>query len=295
MSLPKYVLVTAAHNEEKLIGMTIECVLAQTVTPECWAIVSDASTDGTDRIIAGFARRCSFIRFYRVDEGHARDLCSRIHAINLGCAELRRYEYDFIGNLDADVSFEPAYFEQLIARFAGRPRLGLAAGIVREVAGPSLEPLPGEMLRTVANAAQIFRRACYDEVGGYPPLPYGGPDTYVEVAARMRGWQVETFSDLVVHHHRRMASAGGLIRGRLRQGYKDYSLGYHPLFEIFKCVRRLRENPVVLGSAARMAGYCWSCVRGDRPAVPDEFVLFLRDEQRRRLRAAIGLAPDSSA
>jgi poly-beta-1,6-N-acetyl-D-glucosamine synthase len=293
MPLPEYVLVTPAHNEERLIGRTIECVLSQSALPKHWVVVSDASTDGTDRIVSDFAARHSFIHYCRISEAHGRSFARRIHAVNVGCEQLSGFDYQYIGSLDADVSFGADYFEQLLRRFQAEPRLGLAAGVIRESDGTNLKPLQGESLRTVANAAQLFRRACFEEIGGYPPLPYGGPDTYAEVAARMRGWQVETFYDLVVDHHRYMASANGVLRGRLRQGYKDHSFGYDPLFEIFKCARRVAEKPAVVGSAARFAGYCWSSLRGERPAVPDDFVRFLRNEQRQRLRALIGLARNS--
>ena len=46
----QYVLVTPARNEEKNIERLIQCVVAQTVRPSKWIIVSDGSTDGTDEI-----------------------------------------------------------------------------------------------------------------------------------------------------------------------------------------------------------------------------------------------------
>src|ERR1017187_2463857 len=112
MTPPEYVLVTPAYNEERLIAQTIECVLAQSVRPARWAIVSDASTDGTDQIIASYAKTHGFIRYCRVPDSHARDFGSRIHAVNVGCAAVSDVPYEYIGSLDADVSFGPAYFEQ---------------------------------------------------------------------------------------------------------------------------------------------------------------------------------------
>lgn len=46
-----YVLVTPARNEEAFIEQVIQSVLAQSVLPLKWAIVSDGSTDRTDEIV----------------------------------------------------------------------------------------------------------------------------------------------------------------------------------------------------------------------------------------------------
>jgi len=52
----KYALVTPARNEEALIEQTILSVVAQTIRPVRWVIVSDGSTDGTDEIVKRHAR-----------------------------------------------------------------------------------------------------------------------------------------------------------------------------------------------------------------------------------------------
>src|SRR4051812_44047780 len=132
MTSPTYVLVTPAHNEARFIGQTIECMLAQRVLPRRWVIVSDASTDGTDEIIAAYAERHSCIRLCRLTTPHSRNFASKLQAIQLGCEELAGVSYEYIGNLDADVSLDRTYFGQLLQRFGDMPRLGLAAGVVRE-------------------------------------------------------------------------------------------------------------------------------------------------------------------
>ena len=43
--LPRFVLITPAHNEEALIKKTIESVISQTILPMRWVIVDDGSTD----------------------------------------------------------------------------------------------------------------------------------------------------------------------------------------------------------------------------------------------------------
>jgi len=285
MSRPTYVLVTAANNEERFIGATIESVVAQTLPPREWVIVSDVSRDRTEAIVESCAAKYPYIRLLRITKDHPRNFEAQVNAINLGFAELDSTPYDFIGNLDADVTFAPDYFAGLLARFEGNPRLGLAGGTLREQDGRVHAALRGERLQSVPHAIQLFRRACHEALGQrYRALRYGGPDTYAEILARMKGWEVESFPELMVQHHRITASTGGVLRGRFRQGQMDFSLGYDPAFQVFKCARRLGEPPALLGALLRLAGYFYSGLRGEEHLVPDDFIQFLRTEQRHRLR-----------
>src|SRR5437762_3277213 len=117
MNTPRYVLITAAYNEESFISRTIASVLGQTVLPAKWIIVSDGSTDRTDEIVGEFAARHSFIQLRRVERSMVRGVVSKVNALNHGFEELRGIEHDFIGNLDADVVLPSTYFEVLIMRF----------------------------------------------------------------------------------------------------------------------------------------------------------------------------------
>jgi glycosyltransferase involved in cell wall biosynthesis len=53
--IPIYPLITPARNEAQSIELTIKSVLAQTVRPLKWAIVSDGSADETDVIVSKYA------------------------------------------------------------------------------------------------------------------------------------------------------------------------------------------------------------------------------------------------
>ena len=52
----KYVLITAARNEEKLIEGTLRSVVSQTSLPERWVIMDDGSTDRTAEIVERMRR-----------------------------------------------------------------------------------------------------------------------------------------------------------------------------------------------------------------------------------------------
>jgi poly-beta-1,6-N-acetyl-D-glucosamine synthase len=290
MSHDSYVLVTAAYNEESFIEETIQSVVQQTHRPQRWVIVSDASTDRTAEIVARYADSTDFIELLEITEDHPRNFAAQVNAINAGVAKLKSLNYQFIGNLDADVSFEPDYFARLLGKFENNARLGLAGGFVYDkCADGEFRNRTWNSVNSVAHAVQLFRRSCFEMTGAYVALPYGGPDSHAETTARMKGWEVESFTDLVVFHHRPTGTAGGLMKSLLRQGKMDYSLGYLPLFEVLRMAGRMSSKPYVLGALTRLAGFVGSYWRGDKRAVTPEFMEFLRSEQRSRLRGLLPL------
>jgi glycosyltransferase involved in cell wall biosynthesis len=282
-----YVLVTAAYNEAALIEKTLSSVAAQTVLPKAWIIVSDGSTDRTEEIAQSYAARLPFIQVIRIDRDPGRSFVSKVYAVREGFKRLLGVPFDFVGNLDADVSFEATYFEGLLRKFQADPRLGVGGGWILEELDGVYQPRPFNSRAWVPHAIQLLRRPCYEAVGDYVPLPHGGEDTWAVVSARMRGWTAESFPDLPVLHHRRTASAGGLLRNRFRTGLMDYSLGYHPAYELMKCARRVPEHPYVVGTAVALAGFAAGYLRRSPRAVSSEFVKFIRREQLRRFTALL--------
>lgn len=281
-----YVLATAAYNEGKLIEGTIQSMISQRCRPAKWIIVSDASTDNTDEIVSRYAAQYDFIQLLRLTDDHPRNFAAQAIAINAGIERLEAMDYDFIGNLDADVTLEPSYFERLLAKFDADPQLGLGGGAICEKCPDGVfRGRPGNSVSSVAHAVQLFRKACFEMVGSrYALLPYGGPDTFAEVSARKAGWRVESFEDLPVFHHRPTGSAGGVLRGYFRQGKMDYSLGTLPSFEILKVLKRFHAKPRGLGAAARLAGFLLSYCRREKRAVSNDFISYFRKEQGAKMR-----------
>ena len=284
MTTTDYVLVTAAYNEEFYIERALSSVAAQVVRPRKWIVVSDGSTDNTDTIVRDYAERYPFIHLHRIEKEHERNFAAQVHAINAGFEQLRDLDYQYIGNLDADISLPLDYFCRLIAKFHASPDLGIAGGFLYEGEGKTFGPRKSNRTSSVPHGIQLFRRQCLECLGGYSALPYGGPDWHAEVCARMNGWHVQSFPDLPVFHHRPTGTAGSLLSYWYRQGLMDYSLGAHPLFEIGKLVRRLAERPPILGAAARFAGFTIAHCRGEKRPVSDAFIRYLRSEQTARLR-----------
>jgi len=280
----RYVLMTAAYNEEENIGKTIQSVLLQTVLPARWVIVSDGSIDRTNEIVQRYEKAYSFIRFLPLTRPPGRSFGSKVRALHAGSQMLKDVNYDFIGNLDSDVSVGPSYFEEIISRLIERPSLGLAGGFVVEEVSGQFRDRKQNRVYSVPHAAQLVRRECYEALGGYAILEYGGEDWHAQTCAKMKGWDVEAFPELKIFHHRHTGEADNAFRDSFRQGRLAYSLGSDPLFEMLKCLGRLTEKPFIIGAMIKLGGFSWSWLRGERRPVSDDFIEFLRREQKARIR-----------
>ena len=284
----RYVLVTAAYNEERHIADTLQSVTNQSLPPRRWVVVSDASTDRTDEIVRSWAARNPVIRLLRVNKATKHDFASKVRALRRGFAHVEDLDYDFVGVLDADLRFDPDYFERLLEHFANDPRLGIGGGGVSELIDGAILPRIKD-LNSVAGAVQLMRRECFVQTGGLPALKHGGEDAAVEIAARMHGWRTRTFPELeVVHYGLVGAAAGGPLRSRFQRGRRNFGLGYHPLFQLARSIYRAQERPYVGGGLAELAGFVAAWIQERRPSIEGPVARQLRREQIAKLRNPLG-------
>jgi len=285
MSTPlKYVLITPARDEAQHIEGTIQSVIKQTVRPLKWVIVSDGSTDGTDDIVRKYALDNPWIELVRTPERRERHFAGKVHAFNAGYARLNELEYAAIGNLDADISFDEDYFSFLLGKLVDDPKLGLVGTPFRD-ASSAVYDYRFTNIDHVSGACQLFRRECFEAVGGYVPVKGGCIDHIAVLTARMKGWKTRTFTEKASMHHRAMGTAQqGMLMARFRNGGKDYAIGNHPAWELFRAVYQMTKRPFIIGGLMIVSGYGWAAVRrAERPVSP-ELVAFQRREQMHRLK-----------
>jgi len=279
-----YVLITPAHNEAAFIEKTIESVIAQTVPPLRWVIVSDGSTDGTDEIVGKYLGDHPWMELIRLPPRAKRSFAAKVMAFDAGYERVKDLAFDVIGNVDADVSFDADFMEFLLGRFEELPALGVAGTHYTEGGFHSWKDSYIDV-HHVNGQCQLFRRACFDDIGGYVPIEGGGIDWVAVTTARMKGWLTYSFAERTFEHHRKMGTAGGSELGaRFHYGRKDYFLGGHPLWQLLRGGFQMTKPPYLLGGLCLLAGYAWSWASGRERAIPDELVHFHRSEQLQRLR-----------
>lgn len=282
-----YILITPARNEEAFIELTIRSVVRQTIRPLRWTIVSDGSTDRTEVIVDRYKREHDWVDLVRIPPRESRDFAGKVGAFNVGYSHIKGLSYDLVGSLDADLSFDEEYFAFLLSQFERDPRLGLAgtpfseSGVTYDYRFSSRDHVSG--------ACQIFRRECFEAIGGYVPLPGGGIDVIAVLSARVKGWRTRTFPEKQCVHHRPMNSADDSRKFVVyfKLGRRAYRLGYHPLWQVFRCTYQLARKPYITAGAALFCGYFWSMIVREKRPVSMELIVFQRRDQMRRLREFI--------
>ena len=282
-----YVLVTPAHNEEAFIEKTIESMIRQTHLPVKWVIVDDGSTDKTREIIGRYLPQYSWIELVEMAQRRDRSFAAKVIAFNAGYASLKGLQYDIIGNLDADISFDQDHFEFLARKFAEDSSLGVAGTVFREE-GYNSETDSFEGHKHVSGQCQLFRRQCWDEIGGYIPHRAGGIDWMAVTTARMKGWKTESFREKWFFHHRHLGTAErSIVSSSFSYGEKDYYLGGHPVWEVFRVAYQVTKAPYVVAGLALGLGYCWAFLRRTPRPVSRELMAFHRKEQMLKLKGIL--------
>jgi glycosyltransferase involved in cell wall biosynthesis len=296
MSTPlTYVLITPARNEAQFIEATLQAMVAQTAKPMKWVIVSDGSTDGTDDIVKKYAAENPWIELVRMPERKERHFAGKVYAFNAGYARCASLPYDVVASLDADITFEADYFEFLLGKLQADPRLGLVGTPFQENAKQSYD-YRFVSIEHVSGACQVFRRECFEAIGGYTAVKGGSIDHIAVISSRMKGWKTQTFTEKVSTHHRSVGTAqNGKLASRFNYGAKDYRMGNHPLWEIFRSAYQMSKSPVLLGGMALGAGYLWAALRRSERPVSPELMRFHRHEQIDRLKKFLGLAGSKPA
>src|ERR1035438_8955527 len=238
MSSAKYIVISPVRNEQQYLPQTIQCMAAQTARPLCWLLVDDGSTDRTGRIIDDAAAQHPWLKaLHRSDRGFRQAGGGVMEAFYDGYAQLSTHNYlatpgphhsttsslqapitpglqdstpswDFIVKLDGDLSFSADYFEQCFKRFAADSKLGIGGGTICSHVNGVLEVESKiDPVFHVRGATKIYRRACWEQIGGLIRAP--GWDTVDEVKANMLGWSTRTFPELKLVHHRPAGQAYG--------------------------------------------------------------------------------------
>jgi len=288
----RILIISPVRNEARHIERVVRAVAAQELPPARWIIVDDNSDDATLEILRRLEPEVPFMTVVTaasLPTGPVRDRLANAAAprtFNAGLAFAGDWrEYTHVMKLDGDIELQPGYLRQLVERFDDDPSLGLAGGVLDEpTATGGMRRLQIARVH-VHGALKCYTRACFEAIGGVQELL--GWDTIDETYARMRGFNVWSFTDLVSVHHRPIGSADGALRGHARHGECAYIVHLTPWWVALRAARVGRRRPLALSGVAFFYGFVRAALSRVQRVPDPEFRRFTRRELRRRLRAAV--------
>jgi len=286
----RYAIVTPARDERENLGRLSAAVGAQRHRPAWWVIADDGSEDGTRELVAALAAQDPSVLLAARDAApgqlsdgrrQARDLLAFRHGVNALPAPV-----DVVVKVDADVSFEPDFFERLMAWFAADARLGIAGGACTELQDGVWQRRK-VVPTAVWGATRAYRWECLDTVMGLEP--FVGWDGIDEIKAQIGGWRTGTDVDLPFRHHRPEGQREtARIRAHALSGRAAWYMGYRPSYLLLRSLYRARRDRAALGL---VWGYA-SGAASRAPRCPDAAVIATLRGRQRLSVALRGGAPE---
>jgi hypothetical protein len=120
-----------------------------------------------------------------------------------------------------------------------------------------------------------------DAIGGLIKAP--GWDTADELKANMLGWHTRSFLRIRLLHRRATGAADGGWRDSVKKGRADFICGYHPLFMMAKCLKRVFQKPFFVGGAGHLYGFATGYLKGIAQVQDEALIRYTRQQQMRRL------------
>jgi glycosyltransferase involved in cell wall biosynthesis len=193
-----FYIIIPAHNEESSIGLTLDSLINQSLTPKKIVVVNDNSTDKTQDIVEAVAERHSNISLVNSKSSHEHLPGSKIINAFYKGFETLDDNYDVICKFDADLIFPSNYLEQLASHFNSDNKLGMVSGFcyIEKNSSWILENLTRK--DHIRGALKAYRKHCFIEIGKLKPSM--GWDTVDELLAKYYGWEIFTDESLHVKH-----------------------------------------------------------------------------------------------
>jgi glycosyltransferase involved in cell wall biosynthesis len=225
-SNPQLSVVMPVHNALPFLDHSIRSILDQTLKDFEFVILDDASTDGSTELLREWSRRDSRISLHESKE--------RLGLAGSSNAVVAKARAAIVARMDADDVAHPDRLRRQWNVIAIRPEVAVVGTLCNGIDATGREVRPRDRWRLVRRSAFIpfphgsamFRRAAFDQVGGYDKASEGGEDQDLFSRMAARG-AVLTLPD-VLYSYRYHSGNATLFNGA-RAITKDHSQNGHAL------------------------------------------------------------------
>ena len=277
----KYVIITPAKNEEKLIKFILSSVVNQTIRPSKWIIVDDNSNDKTYEIVKDYARDYDWIKITKCSINNKRaEGAPIIKAFYVGYELIKNDDWDFIVKLDADLTLPKDYFETVINCFRQNNDVGMAGGYCETIVNGIMKREHNATYH-IRGPMKSIRRECWEDIGGFKAVL--GWDGLDEMMAMYHNWKTKNIDKKVIHHRPTTSDYDQRSHAYL-EGYSKYKNGSNVTLIILRALRRLSKKPRIIYSLYFLSGYFKAMMNKESKNVTPELEKFINKFHLERIK-----------
>lgn len=282
-----YIVITPVKNEEVCLPNLISCMLHQTLKPVTWYIVDDGSNDNTSEIMKKISHQifwCKLIFLpFRAKRIRGQAV---VNAIMTAYDDSLHLNYNYLAKIDADITFNPDLFENLISKMVENPKLGICGPELFTLRNNKWEidrVLPNEFVR---GAIRIYRKSCFISINGL--VRRKGWDGIDQIKAKALGWEVERFLNLNSCHSREQGDASGIVKSAIEDGKGSYYMGSRFFYMLLESIQFAKKKPYLVRGFYMIVGYLIGFITQDR--INDENVVkYIQKQHKEFLKNKLGL------
>jgi len=270
----RYAIITPVFNEEKSVKNLLESVVNQIHKPMQWVIYDDGSKDNTAAIINEYVSKYPWIKLIQNTAKKKHMAGSNIARIFNNC--YRNHvdsDIDFIVKLDADLTFEPDYFESIARHFSENKKLAVCGGVclVEKNGEWTLEKITNK--DHVRGAIKAYRKEFLDLIGGLKEID--GWDAVDEMLAKFHHYTILADLNLKVLHHRPTDNKTGHLKAHKMTGRGCYYEGFNFWVACISCSKRIMYKPMLIGPFVAIGTYILMFFGKEKPVVTKEEARFI--------------------
>lgn len=202
---PLVSIIIPCYNDFLYIEQAVQSALDQTYPYKEIIVVDDGSDLQTKEVLKKLGTKIDLI----ITQDNSGVIISRNKAIEKSKGE-------YILTLDSDDYFEPAFIEKAVEVLNNRKEVGMVTCwvTIRDENDKKIridKPTGGDAFSTLffnnAPASLLFRRECWEMVGGYDNmLENGYEDWEFNIAVGKRGWAVQVIPETLFNYRKRLKS-----------------------------------------------------------------------------------------
>lgn len=221
----KVSVIIPCYNDFLYVEQAVQSALNQTYLNKEIIVIDDGSNERTKEILNRLKTK--------IDLLIVQDNRGVVHARNNA---IRLAKGEYILTLDSDDYFEPTFLKKAVRVLNEKENVGMVTSWVsvineRGEITRTMKPSGGNafvaLFKNTAPASLLFRKICWEEIGGYDSkMEKGYEDWEFNIAVSKTGWEIHVIPEILFNYRNRILSRNKMA-GKFYSEIRRYTYKKH--------------------------------------------------------------------